>query len=88
MSSFNKTALYETTQWKRYQSLRVVYILSEDIECVIDSALEVGRMEALSQRPPPAQIHQVTNVLVDTFQLGEGERNKEGRDCQHRDNKQ
>ena len=34
-------------------------------------------MEALGERPPPAHVHQVANVLVDTFQLGEGEKSTE-----------
>lgn len=33
---------------KKHLSLRVVYVISQYIECIIDSALEVGRMEALS----------------------------------------
>lgn len=33
---------------ENHESLRVVYVLSEYIECIIDPALEVVSMEALS----------------------------------------
>lgn len=59
--------------------LRVIYVLSENVECVIDSALEVGGMEALCEHFPPANIHLIANVLVDTFQLQERKKKAEER---------
>lgn len=37
--------------------LRVVHFLPEHIDSIINSTLEIGGMEALSQRFPPAHIH-------------------------------
>lgn len=43
-----ETSLRLDHKEENHSSLRIVYILSEHIERVIDSALEVGRVEALS----------------------------------------
>lgn len=49
------------------ENSRVVYVLSEHVEGVIDSALEVGGVEALGQRLPPAHVHLVADELVHAF---------------------
>lgn len=63
-----------------HSCLRVVYVLSEHVERVVDSSLEVGRMEALCKRLPPADIHLIANVLVNTFQLHGRGTTKKGRE--------
>lgn len=46
---------------------RVVDVLSEHVERVVDSSLEVGGVEALGQRLPPAHVHLTADELVHAF---------------------
>lgn len=46
---------------------RVVDVLSEHVEGVIDSSLEVGGVKALGERLPPAHVHLAADELVDAF---------------------
>lgn len=48
---------------------RVVDVLSEDVESVVDSTLEVGGVEALSERLSPAHVHLAADELVHALQL-------------------
>lgn len=47
--------------------LRVVDVLSENIKGVINPALEIRRVETFCQGLPPAQIHQIADVLIYAF---------------------
>lgn len=46
---------------------RVVDVLPEHVEGVIDSTLEVGGVEALGERLPPAHVHLTADELVNAF---------------------
>lgn len=48
-------------------SLRVIDVLTQHVQAVVDLALEVAAVEVFSEGFPPVHIHHVADKLVETF---------------------
>lgn len=48
-------------------SLRVIDVLTQHVQAVVDLAFEVAAVEVFSEGFPPVHIHHVADKLVETF---------------------
>lgn len=73
MTAKEREAVQETPSKRLKEvsnSLRIIDVLTQHVQGVIHLALEIVAMKVFGESLPPAHIHQVTDKLVQAFQLG------------------